>query len=33
MPQILPDMATRLRLDVAFDDFQVTNDRPRRHRW
>ena len=20
-------------LDVAFDDFQVTNERPRRHRW
>jgi regulation of enolase protein 1 (concanavalin A-like superfamily) len=25
--------ATSTDLNVAFDDFQVTNERPRRHRW
>jgi beta-glucosidase len=25
--------ATSADLNIAFDDFQVTNDRPRRHRW
>jgi hypothetical protein len=24
---------TSTDLNVAVDDFQVTNDRPRRHRW
>jgi hypothetical protein len=24
---------TSTDLSVAFDDFQVTNERPRRHRW